>query len=224
MFADRMPRATAADLALGGRSAGSAVPLAAGQREAAREKTRLQGAGAASNLRAWHGVDWRFLLPDPNLGSVWLAPDCTNEQAALGVMGIDVRREAADRPEVAFVDEASCDFHMIEGTLPPGALVRITVGAGGRDHSRRRGRWGIAEELAARGWQVLGRVWTAGGIEAPLAYVDRDNRLAVTSWWRTLEPKGARARLTIGARLMLARIGFWRLPCHEGYVFARTPT
>ena len=180
-------------------------------------------AGAASGLRAWHQVDWRFVLPDPHLGPVCLGPDCAGETTMLGLMGVDVVRELGDGAEVAFVDGVHCDLAAIERSLPPGALVRIAVGgSGGLRSSGERG-WSIADELESRGWQVLSRVWAAGGIAAALSYVDLDNRGAVTYWWRTLHRRGVRARLTVSLRLAITRIGLWRLLCHEGFVFARTP-
>lgn len=221
MSADPMPRVPAADRASGTRSV--ALP----SEDAVPERAPHDGASderAVGNLRAWHEADWRFLLPDPQLSPVWLAPECAAEGAVLRTLGVELVSEPADGTELAFVDGSRFDFSLIEHTLPPGALVRIAVaGTHGLRAARQECRWGVAERLEGRGWQVLGRVWAAGGIEAAVGYVDRDNRHAVTHWWRTLEPRGTRARVTVALRLALARIGLWRLPCHEGFVFARTP-
>ena len=178
----------------------------------------------ASGLRGWHDLDWRFMLPDPNLGPVWLASDCNDASAALRTAGVDVRSEPDYATEVAFVDVSQCDFQTIERVLPPGALVRISVaGAVGLRHSGKARSWGVAEELKGRGWQLVNRVWAVGGIDAALGYIELDNRCAATYWWRTLHPRGARARLTVAAQLTLARSGLCRLLRHEGFVFARTP-
>lgn len=180
---------------------------------------------AGSGSRAWQEFDWRFLLPDPRLGPVWLAPECADESTALRAIGVDVVSDPSAGAEAAFVDGARCDFCMIERALPPRTLVRIAiVSSGGLRGAIRERSWGISEELEGRGWQVIARVWAAGGIEAALGYVDLDNRRAVMHWWRTLQPKAARARLRVALRLALARIGLWRLLCREGFVFARTPT
>jgi hypothetical protein len=165
--------------------------------------------------RAWHEVDWRFMLPDPHLGAVWLAPECAGEDGTLRAIGVDVVSGLDGGAEAAFVGGSQCDFPSLEQALPPGALVRIAVVHGGG--------WRISEELEARGWLVLGRVWAAGGIRAALGYVDLDNRRAVMHWWRTLQPRGVHARVAVAVRLALVRVGLWRLLCREGFVFARTP-
>jgi hypothetical protein len=165
--------------------------------------------------RAWHEVDWRFMLPDPRLGPVWLAPECAGEDTTLRAIGVDVVSGLGGGAEAAFVDGSQCDFPSLEQALSPGALVRIAVVHG-------RG-WGISDKLEARGWQLLGRVWAAGGIRAALGYVDLDNRRAVMHWWRILQPRGLHARVTVAVRLTLVRVGLWRLLCREGFVFARTP-
>jgi hypothetical protein len=165
--------------------------------------------------RAWHEVDWRFMLPDPRLGRVWLAPECAGEDPTLRAIGVDVVSGLGDGAEAAFVDGSQCDVPSIERALPPGALVRIAVVQG-------RG-WRISEELETRGWNVLGRVWAPGGIHAALGYVDLDNPRAVMNWWRILQPQGVGARVAVGVRLALVRVGLWRLLCREGFVFARTP-
>lgn len=209
MAADRMPRETPY-----GRPEATVVTASP------RDGTTAE----ASDLRVWHQFDWRFLLPDPHLGAVWLAPVCAGEGGALRAMGFDVVSEPDDGAEVGFVDGSRCDFSMLERALPLGALVRISVvGVGGLRGLRHKCSWDIAAELEARGWQVLGRVWAIGGLEAPLCYVDLDNRHAVTHWWRNLRPRGARARMAVAVRLALARFGSWRLLCHEGFLFARTP-
>jgi hypothetical protein len=168
----------------------------------------------ASCLGAWPELDWRFMLPDPHLGSVWLAPECADASAALSATGVDVVSEPGGAA-VAFVDGSKCDFQAIERGLPPGALVRVTVQARG---------WQIADDVKGRGWQVIVRIWAAGGIGTASAYVDLDDRRAVMYWWQARAGRrGVRARLARAVRLTLARFGLWRLVCEEGFVFARTP-
>jgi hypothetical protein len=157
------------------------------------------------------------LLPDPRLDRVWLSPACAGEATALRAIGAEVVTDLGDGADVAFVDGLRCDFHAIEGALPPGALVRVTVA----DSSERR--WGIAKELEARGWHVLVRVWAIGGIDGAFGYVDVDDRHAVMQWWRLLQPKGVRERLSVAVRLAVGRVGLWRLLCREGFLLARTP-
>jgi hypothetical protein len=180
-------------------------------------------ADSAAGLGAWAEVDWRFMLPDPRLGPVWLAAECAAESTVLGAVGVEVVADPG-AAAVAFVDGSRCDFHEAERTLAPGALVRISVAAprGRRSSNRERG-WGIADQLTGRRWQVLGRIWAAGGIKAPSAYIDLDDRHAVVYWWRMPTPRGVRARLAVTLRVTLVRCGLSRLVCREGYVFARTP-
>lgn len=178
---------------------------------------------SAAGAEAWRRVDWRFMLPDPRLGPVWLAPECMAEAPALSAVGVDVVPEPGNAA-AAFVDGARCDVDEIERTLPHGTLVRITV-VDARPHGSEHGQgWRVAEQLERRGWQLLGRIWAAGGIDTALAYVDLDDSRAVRYFLRMTPRSGIRRRLEVTVRLTLTRFGLSRMLCHEGFVIARTPT
>jgi hypothetical protein len=163
------------------------------------------------------------MLPDPRLGPVWLAPECIAEERALSAVGAEVVAEP-DHAAVAFVGGARCDLDEIESTLPRGTLVRIAVVGAGKSRSGQGSGWLVAEEVDRRGWQLLGRIWAVGGIDAAVAYVDLDDSHAVQHVLRMAPRRGIRARLRVTGRLVLARFRLWRAFCHEGFVVARTPT
>jgi hypothetical protein len=167
-------------------------------------------------------VDWRFLLPDPRLGPVWLAPEYIAERRALGAIGVEVVAEA-DNAAVAFVGGSRCDLDEIESTLPRGTLVRIAVVGAGLSRSGQGPSWRVAKEVQRRGWQPLGKIWAVGGIKNTVAYVDLNDSHAVRHLLRMAPRRGKRARLRVTVQLVLARFRLWRALCNEGFVVARTP-
>jgi hypothetical protein len=171
----------------------------------------------AIGLGAWRAADWRFTLPDPQLGPVWLVQERPREAEALRAIGVEVV-SAPDDAAIAFVDGSRCDFDEIERALRPGTLVRIAV-----VRSQQSRHWGIADKLERQGWQVHSRIWAVGGINAAAAYIDVSDSRALAYWTRIARPKGTRARLSVFVRRMLARLGWSGALCREGFVFVRTP-
>lgn len=187
-----------------------------GQVRTSSDEEMLRASDPAPTV--WKRADWRFLLPDPDPGPVYLAPECSGESAALEALGFEIAREPGDAA-IAIVDGCHCDLAELERVLPPGAIVRIAVTA-----SRSNGNWNITKQLEDRGWDVLSRIWTPGGIERAAAYVDVDDRTALAYWWRAYPRGDARKRVVGPAGLALARAGSGRMLCREGFVLARTPT
>jgi hypothetical protein len=180
---------------------------------------------SASDLQAWHDFDWRFFLPDPRIGRAWVASECAGTGDALREIGVEVSGVLDDRVEIAFLDRRRLDPHELERRLSPGTIVGIAVRSertdGLRSWLRSRRRWRL--DLEPRGWQVLARVWAAPRIDGARAYADLDNRRAIMHWWRMQPRARARTRLKVTVMLTLARLGWWRLTCREGFVFVRTP-
>jgi hypothetical protein len=171
----------------------------------------------------WHELDWRFMVPTPLVGPVYLASEHARETAGLLALGVDVVGEPRDAA-AAFVGPTLGDLSELERELPPGALVRVAVLGTVRLRTSIENRgWGISDELRSRGWDVLCHVWAIGGIDEPSAYVDVTDRQALIYWWRRQRPTKLPARLASTLRLALARSGSWRALCSEGFVFARTP-
>jgi len=162
----------------------------------------------------WHELDWRFMLPVPDLGRVYLASESSGDAARLRAVGVSVVDEPRDAT-LAFVDASLGHISSLERDLAPGTLVRVAIEG---DRS-----WGISSELRTRGWQVLCRIWAVGGITNASAYVDLDDQRAVRYAWQRRRPADLRARLALVIRLVLARAGLSRALCREGFVFARTP-
>ncbi len=180
---------------------------------------------AASDLQAWHDFDWRFFLADPRVGRAWVASECAGTGDALRAIGVEVADELDDRVEIAFFDRRRFDPSELEWRLSAGTIVGIAVRGERADGLlswlRSRRRWRV--ELEPRGWQVLARVWAAPRIDGARAYADLDNRWAIMHWWRIQPRARARTRLKVTVVLALARLGWWRLTCREGFVFVRTP-
>jgi hypothetical protein len=59
-------------------------PISGASDPAAREAAVTDGPGS------WACLDWRFMLPLPGLGAVWVAPDCAEEAAAMRALGLRV--------------------------------------------------------------------------------------------------------------------------------------
>jgi hypothetical protein len=166
------------------------------------------------DLPVWYELDWRFMLPAPDLGRVYVASESAGEAAKLRAVGVPL----VDDPRgatLALVGASPAGIFSLEQALQPGTLVRVAIG---RERS-----WAIADELRDRGWDVLGRIWALGGIARTVAYVDVDDKRAVMYACRGRRPSSLRARLALVVRLVLGRAGLWRSLCHEGFVFARTP-
>lgn len=163
------------------------------------------------------------MLADPRLGAVWLAPECQAEEQALCAVGVEV---VADPDDAAFavVGRSRCDLAEIESTLPAGTLVWIAVARAGLAGSGRGPSWRVAKQVEGRGWQLLGRIWAVGGIDAAFAYVDLDDSAAVRFLLRMPRRRGLRAKLRGTGGLVFARFRLWQLLCREGFVVARTPT
>ena len=105
-----------------------------------------------------------------------------------------------------------------------GTLVWIAVARAGLAGSGRGPSWRVAKQVEGRGWQLLGRIWAVGGIDAAFAYVDLDDSAAVRFLLRMPRRRGLRAKLRGTGGLVFARFRLWQLLCREGFVVARTPT
>lgn len=175
-------------------------------------------------LGAWHGIDWRFLLPSPDFARVWLAPGCAHEKDALEAIGLSTTT-VADDADVAFVDARSFDPSAVEQTLPGGTLVRIAfarevAGPGSRWSTR---PWSArSRQLRARGWQIEAVAWAAPNVRHPRAYALVDDRLAIRRLLR-VSPAGWSGIVRARLGLTLTRVGLAQVVCREGILLARTP-
>jgi hypothetical protein len=176
-------------------------------------------------LSTWHDIDWRFLLADPHLGRVWLAPDCAAEAAVLHAIGIEASTTLEAPIDAAFVDGRSLDLEALEHSLPKGTLVRIAIASDSlRSPWPSRRPWTArSRALQARGWKIETAAWAAPNRRRPRAYAEVSDRLAVRRLL-LLAPAGpagiARARLA----LVLTRVGLLQIICREGVILARTPS
>lgn len=183
-------------------------------------------ASAPAEFRAWHDLDWRFLLPQPQLGRVWLDSTCTEERTRLVAAGVVVSDEADGGIDVALVDGGAFDAASLQRRLPPGTLVRLAVGAGRPDFQRRTlRRWtSWRKHLRARGWDVLGCYWASPQLNRPRGYADVADRRAVRSLMRmTRRQRTLPDRVRLEAAIFGTRLGLSEFVCHEGIVLARTP-
>lgn len=181
----------------------------------------------STSPQVWRSFDWRFLLRDPNLGRVWLAPECTHEAPALETAGIEVVPSPADGVDTVFADGRAFDASALERSLPPRTLVRIAFAAGrpGLAGARRLPFSTRRRLLEKRGWEVLSCAWAAPSLAWTKAYVEVSDRLGVD---RTLtfvhRPRGTAARLKQFAARVIVRVGAPEMVCREGVVLARTPS
>jgi hypothetical protein len=170
-------------------------------------------------LAAVRRADWRFLLPDPDLGRVaYLAPHDPELAEALGVVGAQVDLLARPRPT------ADHDVLVVGGGSPGRAAA-----AGGL---LRPGGWLYAETtgLAARG---LARTLRAAGFEEVAAHWLWPNRSAC----REIVPlapgplrhalgrrdPGARVRARGRAAALLAAGGGFAVVARHAAVIGRRP-
>jgi O-antigen/teichoic acid export membrane protein len=176
-------------------------------------------------LGAWHGIDWRFLLPSPDFGRVWLAPGCAHEQRSLEAIGLSTTTAVDDDVDVAFVDARALDLPALERTLPPGTLVRIAVsrdvaGAGRRWSPR---PWSArCRQLRSRGWRIEAAAWAAPSVRQPRAYAPVNDRLAIRRLLR-VSPAGWSGVVRGWLGLALTQVGLAQVVCREGVLLARTP-
>lgn len=176
-------------------------------------------------LVAWQGIDWRFLLPEPDFRRVWLAPECAHERSALEAIGLTTCDAIEDDVDVAFTDASHLDLAAIERGLAAGTLVRIAVSRAAWPVGARwspRPWTSRCRSLQARGWQIEAAAWAAPSITRPRAYARVTDRLAVRRLL-AVSPAGRSGVLRARLGLLLTRFGLVEIVCREGFILARTP-
>lgn len=183
-------------------------------------------ASAPAEFRAWHDLDWRFLLPQPNLGRVWLDSNCAEERIRLAAAGVVVSDETDGGIDVALVDGCAFDAASLQRKLPPRTLVRLAVGAARpRFQQRSLRRWtSWRKHLQAHGWDVLGCYWASPQLSRPRGYADVADRRAVRRLLRmTRGQHRLPDRIRLEAAVFGTIVGLSEFVCREGIVLARTP-
>jgi hypothetical protein len=179
-----------------------------------------------AEFRAWHDLDWRFLLADPTLARVWLDDESGDERANLTAAGIAVSEGTAAGVDIAFVHGHAFHASSLEEALPPGTLVRFAIAPKRRRLALLLLRpWtSRRNELRSRGWQVLGCFWAAPELDGAGGYADIGDASAVRRLLRmTHRQRSWRGKLKIGAVLAATWVGLTELVCREGIMLARTP-
>jgi hypothetical protein len=185
------------------------------------------GACIETNPQSWRVLDWRFLLPDPRLGRVWVAPECQQEAAAIEALGIEVVHQLDESVDTALVESRTFDVSAMERALSPGHLVRIAVTADrvGIFGPHRRPLRAWRRVLEERGWETLSCAWAAPRSAWTRAFVDVDNRRAVSHALTLVYDQRERtARLKLRATQAIVLLGGRELICRDGIVLARTPS
>lgn len=181
---------------------------------------------AQNAIEPWHQVDWRFLLDDPAITTVWLSPACRDEAPALRAVGIEVSARLTSKVDVAWVAAGDLDFDELTQALLPGALVRITVTGAPPSKGllaalRPWDAW--RRVVAAHGWTVVSAAWAAPSAGRPRAYASVDNRLAVGLVLR-ISPAGRVGMIKARVAAAALGLGLSQLLCRQGVLLARIPS
>ncbi len=180
-----------------------------------------------SNPRSWRVLDWRFLLPDPRLGRVWVAPECQQEATTMEALGIELVDQLDESVDTALVESRAFDVRAMERALSPGHLVRIAITTDrvGLSAARLRPFASWRRVLEERGWETLSCAWAAPTSAWTRAFVDVENRRAVSHTLTLInDQRGRMARLKLRATQAIVLLGGQELICRDGIVLARTPS
>lgn len=79
-----------------------------------------RGAVVTDGPGSWACLDWRFMLPLPGLGAVWVAPDCAEEATALRALGLRVCTDG-EPADTVVARGATADLAALVARLRPAA-------------------------------------------------------------------------------------------------------
>lgn len=174
---------------------------------------------------SWACLDWRFLLPQPDLGQVWVAADCPEELAALRALGLDACPDG-EFAQTVVARGATADLTGLRARLRPGGRLKLTV----TGRPPQAGAFGLLRpwavwrrRLRSAGFEVVveavalpdvARATTMVGLGQPVAL-----RLALLR-----QPASRKGRALGQAAELFVRVGLRQLVCRQGVVVATLRT
>jgi hypothetical protein len=190
----------------------------AGEPETGEPET---GVAVTDGPGSWACLDWRFMLPVPDLGAVWVAPDCPQEAAALRALGLPVAADGGTADTVVALG-ATADLSALVARLGGMGLVKLTV----TGRPPRAGLFGLV-----RPWRVWRRRLRSAGLDVVVEAIGLPNAQRATAMVALGQPLALRLALrrqpasrrgrALGRVAEVAvRMGLRQLVCRQGVVVA----
>ena len=174
---------------------------------------------------SWACLDWRFLLPLPDLGRVWVTPDCPEEAAALQALGLGLC--ADDEPADTVVARgASADLPALISRLDGGGVGPRLVKLAITGRPPRAGLFGFwrpwnawRRRLRSAGLDVVVETIMLPNVQRATTMVDLDQPVALRL--ALLRQPASRKGRVLGQLAEFAvRMGLRQLVCRQGVVIA----
>jgi hypothetical protein len=199
-------------------------------RRRAKTGTKAVGEPAPSDfVQAARRIDWRFLLPDPDLGSaVCLGPVDRRVIESLQLFGASVTifdahtKEAGEHDVVVLENPSPGDLSIAAGLLRPGGWVYAEIT--GSSFARARRRLGssraLAAELAGAGFADVRAYWHFPDAEGREGLVALDDARAIRHVLMR-RPRTARAAVREAIARLLLMTRLFAFAVHSASVIGR---